>query len=203
MRVELPEIIAPAKVLLDASQTMTDEQYFEFCANNRDLRIERTSQGEIVIMPPAGGESDSRNTELVIQLGNWAKLDGTGRVFGPSAEFILPSGAAYSPDAAWVSRARLSKLTKEQLRRFPPVCPEFVVEVMSPSDRLNAAREKMTAWLAEGVDLGWLIDADRQTVYIYRRPSPAPEVRTGITRLPGEGPLRGFELDLTEIWAGL
>ena len=203
MRVELPDIIAPAKFLLDASQTMNDEEYFEFCANNQDLRIERTSQGEIVIMPPCGGESDSRNTELVMQLGNWTKRDGRGRAFGPSVEFILPSSAAYSPDASWVSRGRLSKLSKEQLRRFPPVCPEFVVEVMSPSDRLKTAREKMLLWLAEGVELAWLIDADRETVYIYRQGFAAPEIHTGITELAGEGAMAGFVLDLTDIWAGL
>ena len=92
MRVELPDIIAPAKFLLDASQTMNDEEYFEFCANNQDLRIERTSQGEIVMMPPCGGESDSRNTELVMQLAVWAKRDGRGRAFGPSVEFIHAIG---------------------------------------------------------------------------------------------------------------
>ena len=203
MRVELPDIIAPAKFLLDASQTMNDEEYFEFCANNQDLRIERTAQGEIVIMPPCGGESDSRNTELVMQLGNWTKRDGRGRAFGPSVEFILPSSAAYSPDASWVSRGRLSKLSKEQLRRFPPVCPEFVVEVMSPSDRLKTAREKMLLWLAEGVELAWLIDADRETVYIYRQGFAAPEILIGITELAGEGAMAGFVLDLTDIWAGL
>ena len=97
MRVELPDIIAPAKFLLDASQTMNDEEYFEFCANNQDLRIERTSQGEIVMMPPCGGESDSRNTELVMQLAVWAKRDGRGRAFGPSVEFILPPAPPIRP----------------------------------------------------------------------------------------------------------
>ncbi len=203
MRVERPDIIAPAKFFLDASQTMNDEEYFEFCANNQDLRIERTSQGEIVMMPPCGAESDLRNTELVMQLAVWAKRDGRGRAFGPSVEFILPSSAAYSPDASWVSRERLSKLSKEQLRRFPPVCPEFVVEVMSPSDRLKTAREKMMLWLADGVELAWLIDADRETVYIYRQGFAAPEICTGITELAGEGPVAGFVLDLTDIWAGL
>jgi len=203
MRLELPEIIAPARFLLDPSQTMNDEEYFEFCAANRDLKIERTAQGEIVIMPPAGGESDSRNNELAYQLTAWAKRDGRGRVFGPSVEFILPSGAAYSPDAAWVSRDRLSKFTKEQLRRFPPLCPEFVVEVMSPSDRLKATQEKMLLWLAEGVELAWLIDADRQTVHIYRAGASAGEIRTGIAEVAGEGPIAGFVLDLAEIWAGL
>ena len=203
MQLVLPEITAPAKLTLDRSQAMNDDAYYKFCAANPNLRIERSPQGEIIIVPPAGGESDYRSTEAVIQLGSWAKKEGRGKAFGSSVEFILPSGAAYSPDAAWLSNERLSKLTKQQRRRFLPVCPEFVIEVMSPSDRMKAAKDKMLAWMAEGVELAWLIDGDNETVYIYRAGSQKPEKRTGIATLSGEGPVAGFVLDLRAIWAGL
>jgi Uma2 family endonuclease len=203
MQLVLPEITAPAKITLDPSQVMSDDEYYKFCIANRDLRIERTPRGEIIIVPPAGGESDYRSANVVIQLGGWARTDGRGKVFGSSVEFILPSGAGYSPDAAWVSKNRLSKLTKRQLRRFPPLCPNFVIEVMSPNDRLKAAKNKMLAWRAEGVEQGWLIDGDNETVYVYRAGMGEPEKLTGITTLAGEGPVAGFELDLTEIWEGL
>jgi Uma2 family endonuclease len=136
-------------------------------------------------------------------LGNWARRDGRGRAFDSSAEFILATGAALAPDAAWVSDARLSGLSKEQRRKFLPVCPEFVIEVMSPSDRLRPAKEKMQDWIRAGVELGWLIDGDERTVYIYRAGETDPEVRTGRLKLAGEGAVAGFELDLAEIWAGL
>jgi Uma2 family endonuclease len=120
-----------------------------------------------------------------------------------STSFILPTGAAYSPDAAWVSNARLAGLTKEQRRKFPPVCPEFVIEVISPSDRLKPAMDKMEEWIRAGVELGWLIYPDKPTVYIYRAGQKGADERVGSTRLAGEGPVAGFELDFTDIWSGL
>lgn len=203
MQVVLPEITAPAKVILDPSQAMGDDDYQAFCAANPDLRIERTPQGEILIVPPAGGESDYRTTQILVQLAQWAKQDGRGKVFGPSVEFLLPTGAAYSPDASWVSTARLERLTREQRRKFPPLAPEFVIEVISPSDRLKSAKDKMDAWMAAGVELGWLIDGDDETVYVYRAGQAQPEVTKGIKTLAAEGPVAGFDLDLTDVWAGL
>ena len=203
MQLVLPAITAPAKLSLDPSQTMSDEAYYEFCIANPDVRFERSPQGEIIIVPLAGGESDYHSLDAGAQLKAWSKRDGRGRAFGCSVAFILPSGAVYSPDAAWVSKARLSILTREQLRKFPPVCPEFVIEVMSPSDRPRAAKDKMLAWMAEGVELAWLIDGNNETVYIFRSGSQESEQRTGIMTLAGEGPVGGFELDLADIWAGL
>jgi len=182
---------------------MSDDEYFDFCMANPDVRFERTARGEIIIAPPAGGESDYQNADVIMQLGVWARRDGTGKGFGATTEFILPTGAALSPDAAWVSNNRLSKLTKNQLRKFLPVCPEFVVEVMSPSDRLKPAIEKMQEWMRGGVELAWLIDGDNQIVYIFRAGASEAETRTGIATVSGEGPVAGFELDLTDIWAGL
>jgi Uma2 family endonuclease len=202
MQVVLPDEALPARLTLNPDLRMSDDDYYDFCVANPNLRLERTAQGEIVIVPPAGLESDNRNAKIIIHFGQWALRDGRGEAFGPSAEYILPSGAAYSPDVSWISNARLNKLTKKQLRRFPPVVPEFVVEVMSPSDRLKAAKQKMDDWMANGVDLAWLIDGDRKTVWIYRA-GHEPEKRTGITDLPGEGPIAGFVLDLRPIWQGL
>ena len=203
MQVVLPEQALPAKLTLNPESRMTDDQYYAFCMANRDVRMERTAQGEIIIVPPAGGESDYQSLDAGAQLHEWAKRDRRGKAFGSSVEFILPTGAALSPDAAWVSNRRLSLLSKEQRRKFPPVCPEFVIEVMSPSDRLRAAHEKMEDWIRGGVELGWLIHGDQETVYIYRRGESDAEKRTGITQLAGEGPVAGFELDLSDIWEGL
>jgi Uma2 family endonuclease len=203
MQVVLPEEALPAKLTLNPELRMNDDEYYDFCMANANVRFERTAQGEIIIVPPAGAESDYRCVDVVSQLAVWAKRDGRGKAFGPSIEFILPSGAAYSPDAAWVSNERLTQLTKAQRRKFLRLSPEFVVEVMSPSDRLKPAREKMDDWMANGVQLGWLIDGDNQTVYIYRAGQGDAEKRVGIGKLAGEGPLAGFELNLTEIWAGL
>ncbi len=203
MQVVLPEQALPAKLILNPELRMNDDEYYDFCMANANVRFERTAQGEIIIVPPAGGESDYRNVELSSQLAVWAKRDGRGKAFGPSVEFILPSGAAYSPDAAWVSNESLARLTKQQKRKFPRLCPEFVAEVMSPSDRLKTAKEKMEDWMANGVQLSWLIDGDNQIVYVYRVGQSDAEKRAGIQKLPGEGPVAGFELDLTDIWAGL
>jgi Uma2 family endonuclease len=178
---------------------MDDDEYYAFCVANPDLRFERSAKGEILVVPRVGLESDFRNVDLVLQLGQWAKRDGRGRVSGPTAEFILPSGAAYSPDAAWISFARLRTLGSDQRRKFPRLVPEFVIEVMSPSDRLKAAKAKMQDWVANGVDLAWLVDGDKQTVYIYRA-GQEPERRTGITELAGEGPIEGFVADFRDIW---
>ena len=203
MQVVLPDKSLPATLTLNPDATLSDEEYFDFCMANPGVGFERTRQGKIIIVPPAGGESDYQSLESASALLVWANRDGRGKAFGSSVQFMLPGGAALSPDAAWVSNARLAPLTRDQRRRFPPVCPEFVVEVMSPSDRLKAAKQKMTEWMAAGVELGWLIEPDHETVYVYRAGEAEPEKRTGMKGLAGEGPVAGFELDLTNIWAGL
>ena len=150
-------------------------------------------------MPPHGWEAGLQIAEVTGQLSNWAIRDGRGHASGPGTEFLLSTGAGYSPDAAWVSNGKLAQLTKAQRRKFPRLCPEFIVEVMSFLDRLKAARYKMREWMRAGVELGWLIHGDKRTVYIYRA-GQEPEARTGILQLSGEGPIAGFELDLTRIW---
>jgi Uma2 family endonuclease len=200
MQILVEESELPTAIQLN--RAMSDDEYFEFCAENRDKRIERTAQGDIIIMPPAGVESSFRNNEISAELRDWARKDGRGRAFDSSAEFILPSGAAYSPDAAWISSARLNKLTKAQKRKFAPLCPEFVIELMSPSDRLSKAKAKMREWIENGAELAWLLDPDHRTAYIYR-PDREPEMLIDPKSLTGEGPVAGFVLDLESIWAGL
>lgn len=201
--VVFPEEALPAKLKLNPECPLTDDEYFDFCMANPDLGLERTAEGEIVIVPPAGGESSYRSGDSFGQLRIWSQRDGKGKAFDSSAQFVLPSGAALSPNAAWVSNQRLAQLSKEQKRKFPPVCPEFVIEVMSPSDRLKEAKAKMEEWIRAGVELAWLIDGDARTVYIYRAGQAGAEVRNGILSLEGEGPVEGFELALKEIWEGL
>jgi Uma2 family endonuclease len=180
----------------------SDEEYWAICMANRSLHIERTAEGEILVVPPAGGESDNRNFEVIIDLGNWARQDGRGKGFGPSVQFFLPDGSGLSPDAAWVSKDSLNRLMKPQLKKFLPLTPEFVIEVLSPSDSLKEAKAKMEVWIKNGVQLAWLIDGDAQTVYIYRRKHPV-KTRRHLKELAGEGPVAGFVLNLTRIWEGL
>jgi Uma2 family endonuclease len=180
----------------------SDDAYLEFCEANPDLLVERNAEGEIIIVPPAGGESDYRNANAVMQLSSWALRSGRGKVFGSSVQFFLPDGSAFSPDAAWVSNDALNRLTHQERKEFLRLCPEFVIEVRSPSDRLIRARAKMEQWIANGVQLAWLIDGDAETVYIYETGKPA-EARRGILKLAGKGPVKGFTLQLRTIWDGL
>ena len=202
MQIALPELNAPATLILDRSDRFTDDEYFAFCVANPDLNVERTSHGEIVIRPPVGGESDYRNMSVILALGQWSRMDGRGKAFGPTVQFLLPDGSGLSPDAAWVSNDRFSHLSKHEKRQFPHVVPEFIVEVTSPSDRLNAVQKKMRLWAANGVELGWLIDGDARRVYVYRGTSE-PRIAADAESIAGEGPVDGFVLQLGEIWEGL
>lgn len=202
MQVALPELHAPATLILDREHRLSDEEYIAFCDANPNLRLERTAQGEIVIVPPAGGESDYRCLDIGAQIREWSRKTGRGKAFGSSVEFLLPDGAALSPDAAWVSNERLASLSKEQRRQFLRLAPEFVVEVLSPSDRIPAAQQKMREWIANGVELGWLIDGDAKTVQVFR-PGQEPQQLSGLDSIAGEGPMKGFVLELGVIWEGL
>lgn len=200
MKVVVEELEPP--MTIEWARGMTEDEYFQFCTDNPDLRIERTVEGDIVIMPPVGGEGSYQNSVLATQLGSWARKDGRGRAFDSSVEYFLPGGAAYSPDASWVPRPRLDRLSKDEKRRFLRLCPDFVVELKSPSDRLSKLKSKMREWIANGAQLGWLIDPDQRTVYIYR-PGVEPEQLVNPARVAGEGPVDGFVLELADIWAGL
>lgn len=202
MQIALPELNTPATLILDREHRLSDEEYLAFCEANPDLRLERSAQGEIVIVPPAGGESDYRSAHAIRQLGEWTIRTGFGKAFGSTVEFLLPDGSALSPDSAWVSNDRLASLSKRERRQFLRVVPEFIVEVMSPSDRLPAAKRKMRDWMANGVELGWLIDGDERCVYVFRQ-GCEPRLLSGTASIEGEGPVSGFVLQLDAIWEGL
>ena len=178
---------------------MSDEQFYEFCQQNRDWRIERTAEGELIIMPPAGGETGNQNARLNAFFTLWALNDGTGEPFDSSTGFVLPNGATRSPDAAWVKRSRLAALTPKQKKKFLPLCPDFVIELRSPSDTLKTVQEKMQEYLANGAQLGWLIDPSERRVYVYR-PGIAVECLDNPANISGDPELSGFVLDLTHIW---
>ena len=203
MHVVLPDLDAPARVILGGPRPLDDDEFFDFCMANRDLRIERNAQGEIIIGPPAGGESDYRSVDVSAQLRNWSKTDGRGKAFGSSVCFLLPDGSALGPDAAWVDSRKIAVLDKKTRQKFLPIVPDFVVEVMSPSDRLKPAQAKMEQWIANGTALAWLVDGDRRTVYVYRPGQPCTQ-HTGIEQLEaGEGPVQGFVADFADVWLGL
>lgn len=170
---------------------MSDELFFDFCQTNREWRIERNAEGEILVMPPAGGETSSRNALLTTILTTWASQDGTGVAFDSSAGFDLPNGATRSPDAAWIRTSRLTPLTPEQKKRFLPLCPDFVIELRSPSDHLRTLQDKMQEYIDNGTGLGWLLDTPNRRVYIFR-PGKAVECLENPPSVAGEPELPGF-----------
>jgi Uma2 family endonuclease len=202
MPLDLIGIAEESTVRVEPERPLSADEFFDFCQANSLWRIERMADGEIVIMPPSGDESSHHCAGLNAQLYSWAKRDGRGRVFESSAGFELPNGATLSPDASWISSARLSALAPEHKRKFAPICPDFVVEVQSPSDSVRRLKRKMHEWIENGAQLGWLILPDSKTVYVYR-PGKEPEFLTNITQVAGDGPVEGFVLDLTEIWSEL
>ena len=177
---------------------MSREQFFQFCQPNRDVRIERNAEGSIAVMAPTGGETGARSGLLFAALHRWAEQDGTGVAFDSSTGFELPNGAVRSPDAAWVLRSRLARLPAEDKAGFLPLCPDFVIELLSPSDSRAALRRKMEEYRANGLPLGWLIDSARRQVTIYRADG-SPEHRAGPDIVTGETVLPGFSLDLAAI----
>jgi len=185
--------------LYNGPERMTPDEFWEFCTENRKLRAELTSTGDVVIMPPTGFETGVRNSEINLQLRAWSKDDGTGSATDSNAGFIFPNGAIYSPDAAWTSKERLSKFSDEELKRFLPSAPDFVIELRSESDDLSELKAKMYEYVENGVRLGWLIDPRTRTVHIFRA-GCEPDSLKNVDRVSGEDVLSGFELDLTEIW---
>jgi Uma2 family endonuclease len=190
-----PPLIVRAHPVFDLS----DDEFFEFCQINRDLRIERNAHGEFIVMPPTGGRTSERNAEITMQLRAWAKRDGTGAAFDSSGGFILPNTAVRSPDAAWVETPRLAALSAEQRRKLLPLCPDFVIELRSPTDSLSLLQAKMQEYLDNGTRLAWLIDPEERRVYVYR---PAMNVETidHPDTLSGALVLPEFVLDLGEVW---
>lgn len=175
---------------------LTHEQFYELCMANKDVAMERSPEGELIIMPPVGGGSGYREARLIAKLFNWHEQTGLGMVFSSSTVFKLPGGGDRSPDAAWVSQARWDALTPEEQEKFPPLCPDFVIELRSKSDRLGPLQAKMQEYLESGLKLGWLINPQDQSVEIYRSGKDVEVIKTP-THLLGEDVLSGFELEIT------
>ncbi len=191
----LSQLILQLRPAIDIS----DNQLYEFCRINRDLRIERTAEGKLLIMSPTGGETSRQNVKLVVALENWAEKDGSGIVTESSGGFILPNGAMRAPDAAWTKRSRYCKLGDEERRKFLPLCPDFVAEIRSPSDQLAALEKKMAEYIANVVSLWWLVDPDAGVVYVYRHGRPVERFETP-TAVSGEEILPGFEFHPKKLW---
>lgn len=178
---------------------MTPDEFYTFCRQNPDMQAELSAEGEVIFMTPSGGSTGARNAHVVKKLGVWADEDGTGFVFDSSAGFILPNGAVRSPAAAWVRRRRLAKVPARQRERFLPLCPEFVVEIASPSDRLVDLQAKMDEYMANGAELGWLIDPAGRAVTVYRPGAPGQLVANADS-IDAQTLLPGFRLDLLPVW---
>ncbi len=189
----------PVLVNLPKTWRLSDDGLLEFCQMNRDLRIERTAQGRLSIMPPTGFETGDRNGEISTQLRIWAKQDGSGRTVDSSGGYRLPNDAVRSPDASWIRKDRLATLPTEAFEGFLPLCPDFVLELRSPTDTLATLQAKMVEYMENGAQLGWLVDPSDRTVYIYRQGKPVERLRAPAS-VSGEDVLPGFELLLGEVW---
>jgi Uma2 family endonuclease len=193
-----PGIALP--LVLDFSAVeMSDDQFVQFCADNRELRIELTAAKELIVMPPANPVSGIQNSALNAKIYNWSILNGSGVSFDSSSGFTLPNGAVRSPDASWMSRERWDALPDDDKLRFSHIAPDFVVELRSPSDTVAMLQAKMAEYIQNGVQLGWLIDPLRKQVHIYRSGQPV-EVLDGPEIVSGDPVLPGFVLNLQEIW---
>ncbi|HEY0723330.1 MAG TPA: Uma2 family endonuclease [Pyrinomonadaceae bacterium] len=185
--------------LLALRPPVSHEQFEELCSTYDDLRLELTSTGELIVMPPAGAQTSSGNSNLTYQLEAWSRENSSGICFDSSAGFTLPNGAVRSPDAAWIHRERWEMLTKQQRDSFSHICPDFVVELRSRTDRLPVLLNKMSEYIANGASLGWLIDPRTHRVYVYR-PDEEVVVLENPESVSGEPLLPGFVLETAELW---
>jgi len=193
------QIDTAVRVVLNVrSLNLTDDQFIRLCSDNRDLRIEMSAERELIIMPPPGSKTGQRNANVIYSLMNWAKRDGTGVCFATDTGFTLPNSAKRGPDAAWVRLERWNKIPEEQQERLAPLCPDFVVELRSPSDHLSDLERKMEEYIANGAQLGWLLDPFDKCAVIYRPGQPPARIENP-TILRGDPILPGFQLDFREI----
>ncbi|NEN94520.1 MAG: Uma2 family endonuclease [Moorea sp. SIO3I7] len=183
---------------LELTINLSDEQFFRLCQDNRDLRFERTSEGDLIIMSPTGGNTGRQNIKLSTQLELWSSQMKLGVAFDSNTGFKLPNGANRSPDASWIKRERWEELTPEEQDKFVPLCPDFVLELRSPSDSLKMVQAKVREYMENGARLGWLIDPQNKVVEIYR-PNQDVEIIQSPKTLSGEDVLPGFTLNLSEI----
>ena len=182
-----------------AAPVMSDQEFVEFCSDHPDLNFETSADNDLLVSDFGPTEDGIRKSELAFQLRQWAKKDGRGSVAESSAGFVLPNGARRAPDASWTLRTRIQQLPQSKRKPFYHLCPDFVVELNSPSDRLRTLKAKMQEYMENGAQLGWLIDPENRSVTIYR-PNQSPETLTNIDSLTATEPLTGFTLDLAEVW---
>ncbi len=178
---------------------LSDDDFYNLCQVNRDLRLERTVKGELVVMSPTGGEGGKGEADLITDLNIWNRFSGLGIVFSSSTGFKLPNGADRSPDAAWVKKERWEALTPQQRRKFPPLAPDFVIELRSATDELATLQQKMQEYMENGVSLGWLIDPQNRQVEVYRQGQPKQTLESP-SSLSREDALPGFVLNLNRIF---
>ncbi len=197
MNFALAEMPLPFRFRPD--KPMTDEELMRFCAANDFLRVERDANGEILVMTPAGSNTSKTNMRISRILDEWAEADGRGVAFDSSGGFTLPDGSMRNPDAAWILISRWDALSDVDKGRFAPICPDFILELRSPSDSLIELETKMEQWVANGAQVAWLIDPERQAVVVYRR-GDRPETFFHPTSVQGTGVIAGFELVLARIW---
>jgi len=194
---ETPTISLPPR--LELKLNLTDEQFWQLCHDNDDLRFETTATGKLIVMSPTGSLTSERNADLTFQVKIWNRQTNLGKVFDSNGGFQLPNGAKRAPDCSWVKIERWDALTPEEQNQFAPLCPDFVVELMSPGDSLSTTREKMVEYIANGAQLGWLINRKKRQVEIYR-PQQEVEILDNPQTVSGENVLPGFVLDLATIW---
>jgi Uma2 family endonuclease len=193
MVLTIDEAFLPATL---TAPPMTDEEFAALCAEHPDLSFEVTTGGELIVMPPTFTLTSARNSEISGQLRDWARRDSRGFATDSSGGFVLPNGARRSPDAAWTAKSRIQQLSKESRERYWHLCPDFVIELKSSTDRLRVLREKMREWIENGAQLAWLIDPENRSVELYR-PHREAELLIGLDTLKAEGLVEGFVLDLS------
>ena len=193
------DVSLPPMVLATDALHLTDDNFFDFCVQNKGWQIERSANGNIEIMQPAGCGGSSGNAEVTYQFKAWARRDGTGKVYDCSAGFKLSNGAIRSPDVAWVLKERLRGFSQEDKAKFLQLCPDFVLELRSERDSMRALQTKMQEYIDCGARLGWLLDPKAKEVFVYR-PGRAPERLLNPREVSGDEVLRGFALDVPSIW---
>lgn len=196
---QTPREIRPWVVHLPRSLRMSAEQFWEACQLNRDVQLELSAEGELIITPPTGARTGTRSARLIQQLTPWADQEGSGVTFDSSTGFELPNGAIRSPDVSWIRRERLTALPAERLERFLPLCPDFVIELKSPSDSLAVVQGKMREYIANGARLGWLLEPELRRVHVYRPGAPV-EIVEGCAALSADPVLPGLVVSLAPVW---
>jgi Uma2 family endonuclease len=186
-------------VYLPDKEEMSREEFFEFCAANKHLRIERDEENQILIMAPVGGETGTNHIDIAFAIEYWNRQTKLGKTFDSASGFELPDGSMRSPDAAWIKKEKWDNLSHEERSVFLPFAPDFLVEVMSPSDKLAATQAKMVKWIQNGTQLAWLIDSKKHITFIYRADGTVDKVEGFDNKLSGENVLPGFVFDLSDL----